>query len=551
MNIIFWNKRNEFRLIWFYIPLVVMHGIISNLHTPILEVVWDSVFYKSLAFGLHNISSFDLNKHFPVPPFYPFLISVGFFAPDYLTVELIQSWINPAIYFLGLFPMYAYSRRMLKPSDAVFVCLIYAIYPSAAYTQWTMSENLAAPLVIWSALSVSRILTDQRPRVRDGAFLGMAIAGLILTRIFLIVYCATALGWVVYRTVKHERDPAPPLMAFGMAFSITITAWWQLGYFTREGTQLLYASFNNDALPSSFALFVSIFSAHWTGLWLEGGLLITGFMIVHWLVAWLLPDKLTQTSREITYFAFITAIALTVTVAVYYVKRMGIEPWSISLRYIFYINLICLPIFAASLGALHKASRNERILRIGALIIIIPLLAASLLIPEAWSKLSNNHEFLANAPSLDFIYQMRNMGALNACKYLIGASLIGGIICLFCKRTGMVISVVIILFIQLSAVDFIMQTRTTAIETYLANEIHDFCREVEQKKWGDTLIYCEENGVQLLSNMNYWLNHPAGAIKVGGDLPPAPFLLLTVHEHEGDELVFQSGKLKAYLYEKE
>ncbi len=141
-----WNRQGEFRIFWLYISAVFLHGVCANWHPPILEVIWDMVFYKNLAYGLHHISSFDLQRHFPVPPLYPLLISPVFFASDYQMVERLLSWINPAMYFLGLYPAYGYARSILNPRQSAWVCVLYALYPSAIYSQWTMSENLAAPL---------------------------------------------------------------------------------------------------------------------------------------------------------------------------------------------------------------------------------------------------------------------------------------------------------------------------------------------------------------------------------------------------------------------
>ena len=212
------DARGECRLPLLYIPAVLIYGTLANLYTPILEVVWDMVFYKSLAFGLHHPGTFHLKDHFPMPPLYPLILSLGCYAPTYLWIEAVQSWINPLLYFLGLYPLYRLSRTWLDPRMSALACLFYVLYPAAIYTQWSMSENLAAPLVLWVAALSVQILTGKRPSVVTGAWLGVAIATLALTRIQVIVLGAGAWLWLAYRTLKPPRawpGPRPSPVARG------------------------------------------------------------------------------------------------------------------------------------------------------------------------------------------------------------------------------------------------------------------------------------------------------------------------------------------------
>ncbi|MBN2326423.1 MAG: glycosyltransferase family 39 protein [Candidatus Omnitrophica bacterium] len=549
MKSIFWNRRGEFRLLLLYIPAVALTGVFANLRAPVLEIVWDMVFYKGLAFGLHHFSTFDLNRHFPMPPLYPFLISPGFFASDYLTVEMIQSWINPALYFLGLYPLYAYARRFLDPSASLFVCLLYLLYPAAAYTQWSMSENLAAPLALCVMLYAMRLLTDPRPRMRDGALLGFAIAGLVLTRIFLIVFCAAALFWVANRTARRDRDPSPVLMAFSTAFSLVVFSWWQLGYFTNHGPSLVYADFNQNPLPSLLASFFAIFSAHWTGLWLEGGLLITGLVVVQWLIAILFPQQRDPAFKEAVQMILFLYAACTVVVAWYYVKRMGFEPWSISLRYIFYLNLVSLPAVVAALGVLRRASRSTRLFHLGFYTAIVLIFSAGFLIPASWAKFSDPAAFFSNAPSLDFLYQIRNEGAWAVFGFLAGLSCLAGAVSLFSPRAGFLLLAGFLLYLQLSTFDQVDKVRRRAVQDSFAMEIHDLCRQIQMGKWEGLTLYCDDNIPLLVPNLYYWVNRPAGPWPEDGPRPRPPYLLVSRTDYPGGRLEFESGELKVYLFE--
>ncbi len=548
----FFTRKGEFRLFWLYFLCVILHGMAANRYLPTLEVIWDMVFYKSLAFGLHHISSFDLHRHFPVPPLYPLMLSPAFFASDYLTVEWIQSWINPLLYFLGIFPTYYYARQLLDPVKSAWVCCFYVVYPSAVYSQWSMSENLAVPLVMWvMALSV-RLLADEEPRMREGVWLGIAIACVALTRIFLIVFCVSVLGWIAYRTWRRKRYLAPIWMAFSLSGTILITVWWQMGYLTNQGHSMVYADFNHHPFASIFQQFLIIFAAHWTGLWLEGGMMVTAFMVMQWFRSWSSPRKMDCAMHETVQMVFLTALVFTVAVAGYYVKRMGIEPWSVSLRYIFYTNLISLPIAVGYLGSLREASWGKRGGFVLALAMLLGLFGIGFLLPEAWQKFYDNHDFFSNAPSLDFLYQMRNEGPWNVFGFFFALSWLVGILALFFRRVGMVLLVGLLLYIQLAALGHIQFGRNRILQEWRVAGLHDFCREKQSGRWQDLTIYCEEsaNAPFLVPNLVYWIQTPAGNLLPSDPQPAPPYLLLTYEIHQDGKSVFDQDGLRAYLFEK-
>lgn len=552
LNPFAWDRQDEFPIIWLYISAVFLHGVCANWHPPILEVVWDMVFYKNLAYGLHHISSFELQRHFPVPPLYPLLISPVFFASDYLMAEWLLSWINPAMYFLGLYPAYWYARSILNPRQSAWVCLLYALYPSAIYTQWTMSENLAAPLVMWAmALSV-RLITDERPRMRDGTWLGIVLAAVALTRVLLIVTCAALILWIAYRTFRRNRYPAPILMAFGLSVAIPVTVWWQLGYFTNKGPSLVYATFTSQPFHTLLNMFLTILAAQGTGLWLEGGLIVTVLIGLKWLTTLRDSGDVASREREVAQLVFFLLATLWIAVSAYYVKRTEIEPWSVSLRYIFYGNLIGLPLVVAMQGVLREAGVGKRISYSILLLVFIALFGVSLSIPESWQKIRESHEYFTNAPSLDFLYQIRNGGSGFALGFLASVSFLLGIIFLGTRRAGAVLLCLALAYLQFSALDYTQYIRQRAWVNQDVSGIHDFCHEIQAGKWKDLTIYCEESDQApfLMPNLLYWVQRASGYLPPETPRPNPPYLLLTTKKHGDGELAFQSGNVRAYLHRK-
>ncbi len=542
------NARGEFRLIFLYIPAVLVYGILANLYTPILEVVWDMVFYKSLAFGLHHPSTFHLKNHFPMPPLYPLILSFGCFAPTYLWIEVVQSWINPLLYFLGIYPLYRLSRIWLDPRRSTLACVLYTLYPSAIYTQWTMSENLAAPLVLWVAALSTQILTDKHSSTVTGAWLGVAAAALALTRIQVIVIGAAALVWLAYRTLKRRRDPAPILMAISLSLTLVITVWWQMGYLTHPYSSPVYAHFNQQNHASPVRLLITLFSAHWTGLWLEGGVWITSLFLVQYLVSLIRPSWLTPAQKETFRMLFFLGVTLIGSVAVYYIRRTGYEDWSISLRYVFYLNLLAMPVSLSTLGIWKESNLTRRLVYLILTVFSASLFAAGFLLPDVWMGYAKVRDFFTNAPSMDFMEQIIQEGPWRTGVFFLGLS-IGAGICAFTNRyLGAAVLFGLLTYVQLTTIDFTLEIRQRAIRDLWMNEIHDFCEQLDKGKWTDIPIYCEEDTPHLVPNLKYWVNRNSALLPPGSPQPREEHLLLTVKRHDDGVLVFRSGELRAYLF---
>ena len=545
---LFFNARGEFRLIVLYIPAVAVYGILANLYIPMVEVIWDMVFYKRMAFGLHHFSTFDLKHYFPMPPLYPLILSLGCFAPHYLEIEWIQSWLNPMLYFLTLYPLYRYSRILLNPRESAFICLLFLVYPSSIYTQWSMSENLAAPLVLWTMLYAVKMLIAPCPSLKDGFFLGLAIAALVLTRVQLGVIGVGILIWLTCKTARERKNPAAVLMAGGLSITVLLTVWEWLGYFSTPNSSPLYAEFSSLPMEDALPLCGTILTAHGIGLWLEGGTVIPLFGMTAFLLSLLRPDALTDKQKELARMVFGITLLDLASVAVFYVLRITIEPWSIALRYIFYLNLIGLPMVLDMAGIMRKVPIRPPGLTWILYGLIGCAFALGFVVPGVWSKLSDPHRFFSNAPQLDFMYQLVKEGPVRAGFFFMGISLLLGVLLVYVRYIGRAGWWGALLYIQLCMFDYYFEMHQHTIEVSKIKDIHQFCSRLDAGQWNDIPLYCEDKYDYWVPNIYYWVNRKSVRLPPAAPRPTPPYLLLTDILHPDGELVFQSGELRAYWY---
>lgn len=543
------QSNKEFHPIWFYVPAVLLYWLFDNRQTPVLEIVWDSVFYKDLAYAFFHFSTFDIRQHFPMPPLYPILLSPAFLISTFQGVELMQSFINAALYFSGLFPFYYYARLFLSTRDSAGVCLLYILYPGSIFSQWTMSENLAVPLVITVFYLAVRLSIAENPSRKEAIALGISLAAVLLTRIFLLVFCISILGWL-FLTFFRARKPLQPLWtALGTACLSVLFLWWSLGYLSIQGQSLLYADFNTTPMLSLINRSAMIFVSHWTGLWLEGGLILPLFLIGQRARFHFQNSQNYPGLRESTLLLFWVAIGFTAAVAAFYTKRIGIEPWSISLRYIFYINILCLPIAVSAFGKFRTMSRKDRLTFFLGIGVTVVFCSIAFYIPEAWDKLRTNHDYAANAPSLSFLYQMRGKGYLLVSISLMTAGIILCLLSTLSRRAGYFLLAILLIYIQARAFDYLTDNRKYQAEQFHNKDIAAFCASLEAGNWKNISIYHGNEFIYLDPNLHYWVNRASSLLPEKYEKIPRPFLFVSLYYLPGSKIVFESGQVKAMLVE--
>ncbi len=541
-----YTSRGEFRIWPLYLFSVLVFGILATIQTPIVEVYWDMVYYKGLAHGLFNFSTFDLSKHYPYPPLYPILISFIFYAPDYLTVEWILSWLNPIYYFLSLYPLYWLSRLFLTPKESALVLLLFVCYPSTLYTQWTMSENVSIPLCYCAAYLAARLVTADQPRWRDGLLFGLVAGACVLTRFQLIFFAGALLAWLLARGWMREKKLDPLWGAVWAAGVSVLTVWWILGYLTVSESSVFYAPVDvssSESIPSIASQIINRFLSHSAALWMEGALVITPFALLC-----LFRNERSAKAREIGWMIVFAGVAVILSVSSYLVLSKGLAEmeWSVHLRYVCYFNLLLLP-FCIPVVTPDLWRNGFRGLLFAALTLAF---AACLLLPDVWDGMGRSNRFFTNAHALDFIHQIYNHGPWAGAGLLILISWIVGVVLLWKREVGIGLLAAVLLYINGCAFDHHIQALQLKMKEIGYYQIHDFCAQLEKGRWRGIPLFCQDDfeNAYLNPNINYFMQIIPSVLSENEIRPHGEFLYLTLREQKGGELVFQSGKLRAYLY---
>lgn len=527
--------------------------ILANVGLPVLEVIWDAVFYKSMAFALSEPAQFSLQRIYPMPPLYPLALSLAHWPVDsYRWIEWLQSLINPAIYFTGVFALYRLARLFVSPGLSALACVLYAVHSASVYTLWSVSENLAAPLSMFTVYFGVKLLVEERPRLLDGAWLGLFGALSVLTRIQAIVFCGVLLAWLMLRYWRRGQNIAPLLLAYSVGFTLVMFAWVLLGYFSAHAQSPFYFDL---ALSGEMTGVASQWLAVWLGqlhgLWIDGGLLVMAFLFVHLLASWLLPERVPAREREAAWLFGVCLLVMVLFVSIYYVLRAPFEDWSISTRYLFYLNQMSFPLALCWLGRLQAFSWRERSVVLGCLAAVVLLLFAGLFFQGVWETLGDAKRFFTNAPGLDVMAQLRNEGPLTGGLLFVGVSLVLGAVWLFERRVGFALAAALMIYLQGSALDMAFHKRAMAEETLDARAIHAFCAQLEAGQWNETPIYCLEPFALLRPNLSYWVDRNSAPWPAEPPYPAPPYLLVTRDQFDRGRLVFEQDNLKAYLVEPE
>ncbi|MBI1390592.1 MAG: hypothetical protein GC154_19345 [bacterium] len=544
------DSRKEYRVLWLYAAAVLIYGLLANVGTPVVEVIWDSVFYKTMAFQLHDWRHFDIQNNEMVPPLYPLALSFASFAKGYLTVETLIAWLNPALYFLGLFPLYRLTRRFVGPGESLSACCLYLFYPAAVFTQWTLSENLAAPLSMLMFWLAAIMLTEDRPNPLLGIALGLTMAASCLTRVQALCFCGAILLWLGVAVWRLKQPAWAWLLAVLSGAGAWLGTCYAMGYFGLERDAAFYIQWDSPDWSNAAGLartFFSILFAHAAGLWIEGGCLLFALLLAHVVISLFFPSRLPRAVREYGLLVGFTAFTALAGVAAYYILRERHEQWSVSVRYLFYLNQAFIPLAIWWLARLPRITVGDRFVIALVYAASVALLAAMLFGTDVWSVLSRSHEYFTNAPSLDFMSQIDHEGAMTGALLFGAISLIAGIFWLSSRSAGYVILAALLFYLQGAALDQAMNMRRLAADTLWANGIHSFCHEYESGKWRDYPVYCEEDFEFIRPNLLYWID--LNTAPWPEDSPPAPpFYLLTTQPHDGlGALLFDRDGLRLYF----
>lgn len=542
------KSSGEHRIGLIYLPAVIVYSLIANIGLPVVEVIWDMVFYKNLSYELYFASTFALaDALHPMPPLYPLLLAPAWSAGDYLTVEIIQSLINPALYFLGLFPLYRLCRALAGPDKALLGCVLYVFYPAVIYTQWMMSENLAAPLAITAFWLAFLILSNEKNCWKASLGFGVVMAALCLTRMQSFALGGAILAWLAWRCWRQKRSLWPLFAALIVWLTIVFGVWASMGYIGAGESSPFY--FDLEAPEGSSPLdalinWAKIALAQAAGLWIEGGLWLVPLSLGASLIAVAAPSKLEPGEREYAKLVGMTFAIMCAAAALYYVLRSPYEDWSISTRYLFYVNQASIPLAVLWLGR-----RPGGALGWCAAIVVAAALCGTLFGDGVWQALGGSHTFFTNAPSLDFMTQLKRQTPAVGAAILGGAAFIAISAWILSIRAGALVACGLLTFVQLAALDHAMEMRSESARLLWGRGIHAFCDELEAGRWSDAPIYCDEAFPYISPSIHYFTQRGMFAWPEDGLEPPAPYLLVTANPRDGLAPVFDEHGLRAYWIE--
>lgn len=548
-NVVF--LRGELRLIWLYMPAVILQAWFATRDVFIIDAYWDSVFYKQLAFGFADWQNFSLKNHFPIPPLYSFILSFGVITNDFMMTESVQSWINPALYYLSIYPIYLIVRLFLPERYGLIAVAVFITYPTGVFTQWTFSENLAYPLSLTCFYFAAKTLVHESYRTTDTLGLIIFCTASLLTRIQSIFIVIPLLCWCIWRRWRNQRSILGLCFTLMGSLGIWILLLERLGYFESKADWFFYSDTNevwNYTLWEYTLFFLNRFFSHWTALWIEGGLIIPSLPISLLVLSLFNNIKLDKKLQELLTCWFIVSFCLLTIISLYRLMRMDVEAWSVSLRHISYVNLWAIPLVIFCIEQL-KQLQNKTAL-ITTVVVINIIFSSSLFMSGVWEGLTRPETYFVNSPSLDVLDQFESYLPWTFFVTILIVSIFLVCIFIFKKRAGLVCWAGILLYLYGCSMEYALDDRDYAINLWGYEDIQLFCDQYQKGRWNNYTIYCvEKEEYQFLRpNLIYWINKESILLHYNSPKPDSEFLLLTMRYDQVGELVFQSGRLKAYIH---
>jgi dolichyl-phosphate-mannose-protein mannosyltransferase len=190
------------------------------LRSPAPWIFPDEWIYAELARSFGDSGDFLVwGAQWPVRtfgPLYPALISpayrlTGSVEQAYMVVRAV----NCVLMSLAALPAYLLARRLLDRRLAFFAAVLVLLVPSMVYTTKVMTENLAYPLFLATALAFVRAL--ERPSIgRQAASLGLIAVSFLARGEMLVLLpaylCAiTLLAMLDGRSERRQPSPGAPL----------------------------------------------------------------------------------------------------------------------------------------------------------------------------------------------------------------------------------------------------------------------------------------------------------------------------------------------------
>lgn len=535
------SRNSPILLFFLYLVPVLSYTFFAFWKKPFVPVVWDSIFYKDLFWGMTTSDSFQLAKHFPVSPLYPLLLLPTAMLKGYLRIAQSQLALGAVYYFFGIIPVYRLGQRLGGKRTGLLAALLFVIYPSSIYSSWIMSEAVSVPIFLFVLWLSSEIMV--RANGWNILALGLSCGLLMLSRPQGLFLAPAILLVVVIINSRDRQIFRAVLLSSGVAFLLAGTVWVSLGYISRNGLALAYFTGEHERPTLIAALFGTFFQVplHACALWMEGGLILFPLGL---LGGWcLLKDR---RHRATSWLCLSVAILVLISVSFHVAKNMPAGSDQPILRYAFYSNLSLLPMSAwALLNGFRSPSTNQRFLTITILI-----LSGMLLWPHLWKHMRDLEGYFANAPSLQVYVKMYDWPTTAVWAFLTAIGLSAAFLTLRYPRMGVTVTIVLVAIVTRHTLNQWRYIQKKKVNQFGLEGIHALCGHLERGDWKDMPVVCQYDPYVDFLGRTILFFIQSHEVKLAPDYDgKRPYLFVTFQILPDEPLVMSSGGLKAYLME--
>ncbi len=150
---------------------------------------------------------------------------------------------NIVLLLIGLWFLYRIGLAWLSPAAARIAVIAYALLPATIFHPHVFaSEAICNPLLIIATWYAGRLLTSDRPALRDAALFGLVCAVLVFTRHIYLLFPAMVAGLMLVRQGFARRSIAALCMVLALSFAMT--GGWRAANWATEGRYEVAPSFH-------------------------------------------------------------------------------------------------------------------------------------------------------------------------------------------------------------------------------------------------------------------------------------------------------------------
>lgn len=150
---------------------------------------------------------------------------------------------NILLLLIGLWFLYRIGITWFSPNAARIACITYALLPATLFhPQVLASEAICNPLLIVASWYAGRLLTSDRPVLRDAILFGLFCAVLLFTRPIYLLFPVMVAGLALVRFGSGRRALATICLMLALSFSLA--GLWRAANWVVEGRYEVATSFH-------------------------------------------------------------------------------------------------------------------------------------------------------------------------------------------------------------------------------------------------------------------------------------------------------------------